>query len=210
MMNNDVSPHDELDALCSVFDTKCIQPNDIFLITGNDDVLANAIMISICQQLQPYLTFVNVYTAEDIQIPKDDVSYEQFIPETCIFRNSQLSELESFLHQQTEMIKRCMTTVSDMATRQAVARRCQTLLILDRCPSKWLHSQILQRSIQNRHTLQLTLIVRSTDSITKIPPVVTQKVDFCFVLSASVGAEHNKLFNTVAGFAPAIRDFRKI
>lgn len=206
------SGHDEndesFDAL-TPFDIRCLRPNDLFLVLGDDHILADAVIASICQRLQPQITFVNVFTSLDI----DSLSYEAYIPQSCIFKNTDCGMLVRFLQHQKNMIQKCIHTTTpriDPSTRQAIQQTCHTLLILDRCPPKWLNHEEVKRAVELANHLQLTIIIRTAESVSKIPAIITTKTDFCFTFSTSVGGEHNKLYNALGGMAPQGKDFRKL
>lgn len=197
--------HLDFDAL-TPFDVRCVSSSDVLLILGDDNVLADSIINAVSHHLQPKTTFVNVFTTLDM----DRQPYEEYIPNTCIFKNTDIDTLLRFLRKQKEMIQRCTDVDVDDDTRLAIRKTCNTFLILDRCPVKWFANDTVKHAFEFASQLQLTIVLRTLESISKLPSIVTAKSDFCFILSAAAGGEHGRLYNAVGGIAPQQRDFRRI
>lgn len=197
---------DDFDALTR-FDSRAIKPNDLFLILGDDPILADSIIATICQRLQSNITFISVFTSLDI----DALSYESYVPQSYIYRNAECEDLLRFLRQQKQMIQTCVNTGNiTHEQRDLVRQTCHTMLILDRCPYKWLGIEEVKKAVELASHLQLTIIIRTSESVSRIPAIINTKADFCFILSASAGGEHNRLYNAVGGLAPQSKAFRKL
>lgn len=203
----------------NVFNMECIRPGDTILIFGDNDKLADKITKDICQVIAQKINFINVFAPSE----RYRKSYTSYIPNSCIYYDLNASTLLRLFKKQQENMKTCAMVI-EQAEREnsggeaaaehggeAIKDHFNTLLILDRCSrhdSKWLKDGDINSYFEYSRDMHFTVIIRSIESGSAVPKAAGYKFDYCFVLNSSSANEHKNIFNTFAGMAPNLKEFR--
>lgn len=198
-----------------VFNMECIRPGDTILIFGDNDKLADKITQDICQVIAQKVNFINVFAPSE----RYRKSYNSYIPNSCIYYDLNTSTLLRLFKKQQENMKTCGMVIEQAERNgadidgESIKDQFNTLLILDRCSrndAKWLKDSDINSYFEYSKDMHITVIIRSIESGSAVPKTASYKFDYCFVLNSSSANEHKNIFNTFAGMAPNVKEFRHL
>lgn len=177
------------------FDVEGVNTDQIYVILGDNDVLAEMITRDICQQLCTSVRFVNVFSAPS----KYKSIFSDYVPSSCVFHDFHKSAIVKLFKQQhnnLETLKKLSQSSSPQQMEEA-KQSFNTLIILDRINAKWLKDIDINEYFGLARDMHITIIWRSVDSI--VPKTIANKFDYCFILTAASVTEQNSIYRAFAG-----------